>query len=219
MSDDFKGFITSDDALAGIPETFFRQILPEIEDANLLKLCLYLLWKANTIGDYGISFSIADLMLDKVFTTGLVVDDRDISSLLAELLLMAENKKICVSYNNEGKSDPLFFINCEAGRSALANAARGTTSATITLDQIQPNIFRMYKENIGPLTPLIADALRQAEKEYPQDWIKDALQLAVKNNVRRWRYVESILDRWQKEGRNGTDRKRDKTDYRSYLDD
>jgi DnaD/phage-associated family protein len=59
----------------------------------------------------------------------------------------------------------------------------------------------MYEENIGPLTPLAADALKEAEKEYPTGWIEDAMRKAVKNNARNWRYVETILKRWQREGR------------------
>jgi DnaD/phage-associated family protein len=112
-----------------------------------------------------------------------------------------------------------YFINCEAGRTALALQDQAKASATVTLDQVKPNIFKLYEENIGPLTPIIADALRDAEATYSAEWIKEALEIAVQNNVRRWRYIETILDRWQKEGRNGTDRGRDKTDYRSYIND
>ena len=32
-------------------------------------------------------------------------------------------------------------------------------------------------------------------------WIEEAIKLAVTNNVRRWRYVQSILERWRVEGR------------------
>jgi len=35
----------------------------------------------------------------------------------------------------------------------------------------RPNIFKLYEENIGPLTPLIADALKDAEKTYPPEWV------------------------------------------------
>ena len=31
--------------------------------------------------------------------------------------------------------------------------------------------------------------------------IEEAIKLAVTNNVRRWRYVQSILERWRVEGR------------------
>ena len=72
-----------------------------------------------------------------------------------------------------------------------------------------PNIFRLYEENIGPLTPMIADALREAEQEYPIQWLEDALRIAVENNARNWRYVEAILERWQDKGRDEQKDRRD----------
>jgi DnaD/phage-associated family protein len=85
------------------------------------------------------------------------------------------------------------------------------------LDIIKPNIFRLYEENIGPLTPLIADSLRDAQQTYPEEWINEAIQIAVGNNVRRWNYIERILSRWQEEGRDGTDRRNTQEDYKRYL--
>ena len=53
----------------------------------------------------------------------------------------------------------------------------------------RPNIFVLYEQNIGALTPIIADELRDAEQTYPPQWIEEAIKIAVENNVRRWRYV------------------------------
>ncbi len=63
------------------------------------------------------------------------------------------------------------------------------------------NLFGVYESNIGPLTPMIADALQDAEKTYPFDWIKESISLAVENNKRNWRYCEAILKRWQASGK------------------
>ena len=71
------------------------------------------------------------------------------------------------------------------------------------------NIYRLYEENIGPLTPLIADTLRDAEENYSAEWIEEAIRLAVENNARSWRYVEAILRRWQDEGK---DERKDRRD-------
>jgi DNA replication protein len=67
----------------------------------------------------------------------------------------------------------------------------------------RPNMFRLYEENIGPLTPLIADALKDAEELYSDEWVADAIELAVKNNKRNWKYCEAVLKRWKDEGRHG----------------
>ena len=219
MAEQFEGFDVSENALTSIPNDFFRTVMPVIQDANLLKLCLYLLWKANMVGDYHISFSAEGILLDKIFSDGLAGDSNDRPALIDALLQQAVEKNILLVWQSDQHAQGRYFINCQDGQVALKQASLGARSSHITLDQIKPNIYKVYEENIGPLTPLIADMLRDAEAAYPAEWIKEAMEIAVENNVRRWRYVESILDRWKKEGRNGTDRRRDKTDYRSYLDD
>ena len=71
----------------------------------------------------------------------------------------------------------------------------------------RPNIFSLYEANIGPLTPMIADLLQEAEQTYPVYWIEQAMKIAVENNVRRWRYVEAILASWKERGRDEKDRR------------
>jgi len=219
VADPFKGFTISKDSLTGIPVDFFRELMPGIDKTDLLKLCLYVLWKANTVGDYRICFSAREMLQDNIFSDGLSKKSNDTAGLISELLEQAVNDNILLRWQKDDKTEARYFINCEAGQSALDQADEDIRSSHITLDQVQPNIFKVYEQNIGPLTPLIADTLRDAQETYPQEWIREAIEIAIQNNVRRWRYVQSILDRWQKEGKNGTDRRRDKTDYRSYLDD
>jgi DnaD/phage-associated family protein len=63
------------------------------------------------------------------------------------------------------------------------------------------DIFEIYEKNIGAITPMIADALKDAEQEFDRSWIVDAMELAVKNNKRSWAYCLSILKRWKEEGK------------------
>jgi len=219
MEKQFTGFNTDEESLIGIPDNFFQHAMLEIKDANLLKLILYMLWKAFTVGNYQICFSVANLMIDKTFINSLNLENKPPEVFLEDLLEDAVKAKILLEWKNNTNAENRFFINCDAGKAAHGNKDNTTRSSEITLDQITPNIYKIYAENIGPLTPLIADALREAESSYTTEWIKEAIQIAVENNVRRWRYIESILNRWQKEGRNGTNRRHDKTDYRSYLND
>ena len=65
----------------------------------------------------------------------------------------------------------------------------------------RPNIFRLYEENIGMLTPLVADELRAAEEDYPSGWVEAAIREAAAGNVRSWRYAAAVLERWKREGR------------------
>jgi len=65
----------------------------------------------------------------------------------------------------------------------------------------QPNIFMLYEQNIGLLTPMIASQLEDAADHYPADWIEAAFSEAVQRNKRNWKYISAILRRWETEGR------------------
>jgi DnaD/phage-associated family protein len=63
------------------------------------------------------------------------------------------------------------------------------------------DLFSVYENNIGPITTMVADTLTDAEKTYPAQWIVEAIKLAVENNKRNWRYCDTILRRWQSDGK------------------
>ena len=92
-------------------------------------------------------------------------------------------------------------------------------AARIRAEATRPNIFVLYEQNIGLLQPLIADELRQAERDYPTGWIEEAFRVAAEANVRRWSYVRAILERWSTEGRSdGTSQRDSDTDRRRYVE-
>lgn len=66
----------------------------------------------------------------------------------------------------------------------------------------RPVEFLAYEQNIGMLTPVIADAITEAIGEYPDLWIVKAIGIAAENNARSWRYVEKVLENWKAHGIN-----------------
>lgn len=64
----------------------------------------------------------------------------------------------------------------------------------------KPNNFTLYEGNIGPLTPMIADALKDAETTYSPEWLSRAIMEAAKSNVRNMKYIEGILQGYAKRG-------------------
>jgi DnaD/phage-associated family protein len=68
----------------------------------------------------------------------------------------------------------------------------------IKLDR--PTVFRLYEQNIGPLTPLLAERLIRAMELYPVEWIEAAISEAVAYNRRNWRYIVRILENWTADG-------------------
>jgi DnaD/phage-associated family protein len=71
------------------------------------------------------------------------------------------------------------------------------------------NIFALYEQNIGIITPIIAEELKEAEKLYPPLWIEEAFKEAVTLNKRSWKYIARILERWASEGKDRGEYKRD----------
>lgn len=64
----------------------------------------------------------------------------------------------------------------------------------------RPNIYAFYEQHLGPLTPLVADQLRDAERSYPRGWIEGAIVAAADSNARNWRYIETVLSHWEETG-------------------
>jgi DnaD/phage-associated family protein len=64
----------------------------------------------------------------------------------------------------------------------------------------RPSAFRLYEQNIGPLTPLVADQLIKALEVYPAQWVESAIGEAVSYNRRNWRYISRILENWLADG-------------------
>lgn len=63
------------------------------------------------------------------------------------------------------------------------------------------DVFEIYEQEIGPLTPFVAQELEDMEKDYSPDWVVEAIQIASANNVRKLKYVNGILRRWHTEGK------------------
>jgi len=185
----FTGF-TDSEPFTQIPDSFFRHLLNEIAEVDELKVTLYALWRfehmespVRFLREQDFAGIVPDpaLALEKAVQRG--------------SLLQVQKKDVAAFY----------FLNSPRGRAAADAFAKdhrdmpaGAAPSNPPLER--PNIFKLYEENIGPLTPLLADALKDAEQTYPPEWVVEALEISVKSNKRNWKYVEAILRRWKEEG-------------------
>jgi DnaD/phage-associated family protein len=87
----------------------------------------------------------------------------------------------------------------EMHASARANGHQEKARVQVQIER--PNIFVLYEQNIGLLTPMIANQLEDAADHYPAEWIEAAFSEAVQRNKRNWKYINAILRRWETEGR------------------
>ncbi len=67
-------------------------------------------------------------------------------------------------------------------------------------DDALRKIARAYESEIGVLTPMIADELREASTAYTLQWTLDAIHEAAIQNKRGWKYISVILARWKAQG-------------------
>tara|TARA_A100001037_G_C15152025_1_gene639962 strand:- start:4936 stop:5421 length:486 start_codon:yes stop_codon:yes gene_type:complete len=83
------------------------------------------------------------------------------------------------------------------------------------------NIYRLYENHIGTITPSVSEELKEAETLYPPEWISEAFNIAVTGEKNHWRYINTILSRWKLEGKkNGKFRRHtEATDNNKYIDE
>lgn len=227
MMASFSGFPEGKVHLVPIPAQFFRELLPQIDHQGELKLTLYIFWRLDRMEGAFRYLRRNDLKADEVFMQGLSKLPEEAEHALDEALerAVARGTLLKTKLNLETGVETLYFLNSPKGRAGVQAIERGDwrpsfdPEAPVELVMEAPNIFRLYEENIGPLTPMIAEALRDAEDTYPSQWINDAIRIAVENNVRNWRYVAAILERWKQEGRDERKDRRDtEKDRRKYIE-
>lgn len=207
---EFSGF-TSSETFTPVPDSFFR-LLNDIRDADELKMTLYVLWRIEHAEGNLRYLSQQEILADSEFMAGMSAAEMD--SGLEKALQRGTLLTV------ESAAGRLWMLNSPRGR---ATAAALKQSPSGESDRVppplplpRPNVFQLYEENIGPLTPLLADALKEAEREYPAEWVAEAITIAVERNVRNWKYIAAILRRWKEEGYEGKHRKDSGQDAKRY---
>lgn len=204
MSAPFPGFPEGKLRFTRIPGPFFSELLPLVDDLAELKVLLYAFWKLERMEGDPRYLQPEDFSDDATFMAGL----GDPAALEAALAgAVGRGALLLAELELGGQPRRFYFLNSPRGREALAAIADGAWKPSgdarypIELAQERSNLFSLYEKHIGPVTPMLADALKDAEKDYPHDWLVDAIRIAVENNARSWRYVEAILRRWQEGGK------------------
>lgn len=193
----FSGFPQGKLEVTPLPNLFFSELLPMIDDAAELKVTLHIFWlSAHNKAPY---VRVDDLRADRTLMQSLNTIDAKPADALKRGLDAATERGTLMRHGD------LYFVNTDKGRRAFEKAQgeelpRGETRAPAQITE-RPNIFLLYEQNIGLLTPIIAEELQDAEKTYSAEWVADALKIAVDHNKRSWAYVRKILERWKTEGR------------------
>jgi DNA replication protein len=199
--------------LVKMPSLFFSQLLPQIDSLAELKVTLYCFWRLQHKEGQVVFVREREIIADHAFMNGLASRQDDQIAALRDGLerAVARGTLLHVRFERNGEEDDLYFVNTPRGQAAVEGIRQGrwepesVSSSLLRVSVERPNIFILYEQNIGPLTPLIAERLRDLELTYPFAWIEEAIKIAVLSNKRRLSYVEGILRRWQSEGRDVQD--------------
>ena len=161
-----------------LPDSFFTQVVPKIQDLAEFKTVLY------------VSYLILRKQEPPYFVTYKELLSHElIAGMVEETLRQA--------------------LDSAVEHGALLHSTSNINGVledvySLTGDSHQPpavNIFALYEQNIGMITPMIAEELKEAEKLYPRQWIEEAFKEAVTLNKRSWKYIARILERWASEGK------------------
>ena len=199
----FEGFIAGG-ATVTLPAQLFVELLPAIEDEAELRVTLYALYAIRRKGSRNMvrrSALTAERPLQHALEGCGGVD-----ALEAALAAAVARGTLLACPLDDG--DALYFAHNEAGRRALLRVRAGSlpvpgarVAAAAGPVPAANAPAQVYEQEIGLLTPGVAEALAAAGERYPEGWIGDALREAARQNARSWAYAEAILRRWEAEGR------------------
>jgi len=200
-----------------IPNIFFSEVLPEMDDLAELKVTLHIFWILYQKKGYPRFITFNELISDPGLGRGLGGEDSPSSPLRRGLnSAVSRGTLLCLKMERNGEAHELYFVNSDADRRAIEKIKNGelevgalVKAEPCPVSREQPNIFTLYEQNIGMLTPIIAEELKEAERLYPASWIEDAFKEAVDLNKRSWRYISRILERWAAEGKDDGEPGRD----------
>ncbi len=211
-----------------MPNLFFSKLLPAIDDLAELKVTLHIFWLLHQKKGYPRYVSRQELEADGVLLGGLKGTGQEPKECLEQALerAVARGTLLHVTAQQGDERNDWYFMNTDVGRRTVDKIRHGELEleavvlpGEVRLEVERANIFVLYEQNIGLLTPLIAEELRDAEKTYPADWIEEAFRIAVEHNARRWRYVRSVLERWAAEGKDSEKTRRgSEEDRRRYIE-
>lgn len=195
-------------AVIEIPDEFFQELLPNVSDLGELKVILHLYHIAAHKGTPGVSLEdvLAPDVVHSVATAASPIPSTErVRGYLERAIANGSVLRLTIR-GDEGAR--ILLLPSTAGNRVLvaqlgddpqfADALR--MSAEQELSLYRPNVFSLFERHIGPLTPIVAEQLLDAERSYPRAWIEAAILEAELYNKRNWRYIEAILTQWEERG-------------------
>ena len=195
----FKGFPRSVRYIP-VPAPMFGPLLEQIKDTSGFIITLRIIWMLQQKKGRLRYVSSEEVFGDKILSNALGSKEA-----IQNSINMVVKGGILLQIRRENASDA-FMLNSESDREIASDIgsiyeSNDQPADPWEIENTPPEIYSLYEQNIGILTPIMSEKLTEAEGKYPAGWIKEAVEIAVEQNRRSWAYVSRILERWDMEGR------------------
>jgi DNA replication protein len=213
-----------------VPDIFFSHVMPDIEDIAELKttlIVLQLLYKKRGYPRFTTLWELASHAgLGKTPDQEGKTFEENLKSTLQKAV--DRGTILHLALVTESGEQDLYFLNTDADRQVMTKLMNGEIALpglekAVPKQELAagelPDAFTLYEDNIGMITPMIAEEIREAQKRFPEMWLRDAIKEAANQNKRKWSYIAAILERWSAEGRSDGTYRRDtkKTDPDKFI--
>jgi DNA replication protein len=177
-----------------LPDSFFTQAVSKIQDLAELKVVLYAAYLILQKQERPYFVTYKELRSHELMAT------MGEKTVLQALNLAVEHGTLLHStLNINGVLEDVYSLTVDSHQPSARLPSPGGQAV---------NIFALYEQNIGIITPMIAEELKEADKLYPPQWIEEAFKEAVTLNKRSWKYIARILERWASEGKDSGEYRR-----------
>ena len=228
---DFQGGGFPDNSkFTPLPNLMFGSVLEKLNDIDLLKCILRIIFLQNQKKGFPRFLTLNELIVDKTLTSTFWQGEDNHADALVKALGELENLGLIlyIKVQDKGGSQiPIYLINSQEGRKGAEFLKNSNQFVDPYYPSVHPrkvqvskeNIFTLYEQNIGVIGHMMAEELKEAERNYPNDWLQEAFREAVLHNKRNWSYIRAILKGWAVDGKgNGeSGRYSKKNDSREWI--
>ena len=186
-----------------VPGVIFGPVLEEIHDVVGLKcvLRIFFLLHRNRSNNGFIEMRevLGDSVLSKALEGNTKDQKRKIIGRVVELAV-AHGILLTQTIQTAGEKEIRLYLNSLANRK-MTDSVQDEIRSNQPLPVLSvtecsssgTNVFQLYEELIGIITPMAAERLKDLEKEYSAMSIQEAFRTAASQDKRRLAYVEAIL--------------------------
>lgn len=211
----FEGF-GSGAPVTPLPQALLRDLAPLMSDPAELIVTLYAVEALSRVRRYPRRLLCNDLRESRSMIEALanMCGPRDTDEAFADGLSASVERGSLLQARavQDGTWVEWIALNDADGRRALESASMPPASQSVYgREPVYGSAPEIWQSAFGTaMPPILTEEVKAAESRFGSEWLRDAFSEAAANNVRNWRYVQAILERWDtsgrdREGRDGGD--------------